>query len=188
MAVSEASDRFREAVTRRYTGTEHEDLRRVAFEAAQAGAPEAAVLARSYAELCAAAFPAPAPLLWPRRTAGDRLRVAVLLPVVADESASRALGALAGLPLAMFEPMLASIGPKSRDVVAVLGDAATKVAELPLQPGFAVSRALAARDADVLVDMAGLAAAVGPLLAYRPARAIWTVSTAGQSAAVGGPR
>ena len=35
---------------RRYSGTEHEALRLAAFEAAEAGAPEAPVLARAYAE------------------------------------------------------------------------------------------------------------------------------------------
>lgn len=176
MPVPGLPDRFAQAAMRHYVGAEHEALRVVAYEAAQAGAPEAPVLARTYAELCATTFAAPVPLPWPRRTAGNRLRIAVLLPVVADESAMRVLAALAALPPVKFDLMLASVGSKAHDVAAALGDDTARVAQLGSQPDFAVAKALAARDADVLVDMAGLAAAVGPLLAHRPARAIWAVS------------
>ena len=98
MAVSDLPDRFAEALRRRFAGAEHEALRLVALEAARADAPEAAALARAYAELCTATFVSPVPLVWPRRTAGHRLRIVVVLPIAANDFASRALAALAALP------------------------------------------------------------------------------------------
>jgi hypothetical protein len=78
----------------------------------------------------------------------------------------------------MFDLMFASVGPKASDVTALLGKAAAAVAELPANPGVALAKALANRDPDVLVDMSGLGASAGPLLAHHPAREIWAVAVA----------
>ena len=115
-------------------GTEHEALRAVALAAASAGAPEAPELARAYAELCATSFSAPVPLPWPRRTAGSRLRVVVLLPVHANDAAGRAIAGLLALSSAAFDLMFATVGPRASDVMDLLPNAAMTVAELKPVP------------------------------------------------------
>ena len=172
-----ASD-FAQAAARRYGGSEHEALRAVASAATSAGAPEAPALARAYAELCTTAFAPPVPLPWPRRTAGIALRVVVLLPGRAGDAAKGAIEALLAQPPAACDLMLATVGPKAPDVLALLGNAAARVAGLPSEPGVALAKALANRDPDVLIDMTGLHAAAGPFLAQRPAREIWSVAVA----------
>ena len=105
-----------------------------------------------------------------------RLRVVVLLPVEANNRVRRTIRALLALPPEAFDLMLATVGPKSPDVIAALGDAAAKVAELPAAARHYRGKSLAARDPDVLIDMNGLAAAVAPFLAVRPARALWSLA------------
>ena len=176
MAESDHIDAFADAATRPYAGSDHESLRGIAHAAARAGAPEAAALVRSYAVLCTKTFVAPVPLLWPRRTAGHRLRVVALLPAEADKRVRHTIRTLVALPPETFDLMLATVGQKSPDVIAALGDAAGKIAELPLRPDVTVAKALAIRDPDVLIEMNGLTAAVGPFLALKPARALWALT------------
>jgi len=175
MVQSTPTGNFAHAATRTFAASEHESLRVIAHAAASVGAAEAAALARSYAELCKKSFAPPFPLLWPRRTAGVALRVVVLLPVETNDQMRSAIRALLALPHEAFDLLLATVGPKSPDVVAVLGDAAAKVAVLPAWPDMSVAKAVAARDPDVLIDMNGLAAAAAPFLAVRPARALWSL-------------
>ena len=175
MPQSNPSGNFAHAAMRIFAASEHESLRVIAHAAARAGAAEAAALARSYADLCKKTFAPPFPLLWPRRTAGAALRVVVLLPVEANEQMRSATRALLALPRELFDLLLATVGRKSPAVVAALGDAAANIAELPPSPDMTVAKAVAARDPDVLIDMNGLAAAAGPLLAVRPARALWSL-------------
>jgi len=158
--------------------TDHEALRAVALAAASAGAADAPAHARAYAELCATSFAAAVPLPWPKRTAGSRLRVVVLLPVHANDAVLRAIAGLLALSPAEFDFMFASVGPKAADVMALLGNAAATVAQLPANPDVAFAKALANRDPDVLVDMSGLAAGAGPLLAQHPAREVWAAAVA----------
>ena len=175
MVDSKPTGNFAQDATRVFAPSEHESLRVIAHAAANAGAAEAAALVRSYAELCKSTFVSPFPLLWPRRTAGLSLRVVALLPGGTNEQARGVIRALLALPQEAFDLLLATIGPKSPDVMAALGNAAVKVAALPAWPDMAVAKAVAARDPDVLIDMNGLAAAAGPFLAVRPARAIWAL-------------
>jgi hypothetical protein len=93
--------------------TDHEALRAVALAAASAGAADAPAHARAYAELCATSFAAAVPLPWPKRTAGSRLRVVVLLPVHANDAVLRAIAGLLALSPAEFDFMFASVGPKA---------------------------------------------------------------------------
>ena len=158
--------------------TDHEALRADALAAASAGTAEAPALAQAYAELCTTSFAPAVPLPWPRRTAGNRLRVIVLLPVHANDAARRAIAGLLALSSAGYEVRFASVGPKASAVMALLGRAAASVAELPGNPGVAFAKALANRDPDVLVDMSGLGAGAGPFLAQHPAREIWAVAIA----------
>jgi predicted O-linked N-acetylglucosamine transferase (SPINDLY family) len=76
----------------------------------------------------------------------------------------------AALPPDTFNVALAAIGASAAPTVAGL----TGVA-LPSEPDAVAAKVIAARDPDVLIDLAGLAAASGPLLALRPARSIWTI-------------
>ena len=158
-----------EARARRYAPTDHDALRRIAVTTTEFDAVAARELAAAYAALCATGWAAPVPLLWPRRTAGDRLRVIALHSPSAAGNAAM-LAVLAALPRESFAITIASIGGTALPV----RDGAASLA-LPAQPDAATAKAIGAGDFDVLVDFAGLAAATGPLLAERPARMIWTV-------------
>jgi len=170
---------FGHAEARDYAAADHDALRRIALAAARAMAAGAPVLARRHAELCVAAFASPASLTWPRRTAGERWRIVALLPPLADGAALAAASVVAGLPRDTCDVMLACVGTAARGWVDLAREAAVRVVELPLQPDVAVAKGLAVGDPDVLVDVAGLGASIGPLLAARPARAIWGVAAAG---------
>jgi len=170
---------FGRASSHGYAAADHDVLRRIALAAARADAAEAPVLARRHAELCAATFGSPVPLSWPRRTAGDRLRIVALIPATADGAARTSVSAMAGLPRDAYDVMLACVGPAASDWVELARDAAARVVELPKQPDVAVAKGLAAGDPDLMVDVAGLGAAIGPLLAARPARAVWGVAAGG---------
>lgn len=142
-------------------------LRVVALAAA--GTEDATVLAARYAQACAALVPSAPPLLWPLRTAGAPLRVVALL-----DAAAAALPALAeaarAVPGSAWQIVILNdnLGP----LPPALAGAETVVAA-PGEPALAAR--LAARDPDVLVDCAGLAAPAGPLLAQRPARRLWAL-------------
>ncbi len=149
---------------------DHDALRRIAVAVAHADPDAAAEFAARYAALCAHALAAPVPLPWPRRTAGRPLRVVVLRAAApAAEAAATAADAIAALPRDAFAITFASIGGAG-DTAA--GGASTMA--LPEKPDAATAKAMAAIDPDVLIDLAGLDAATGPLLAQRPAREIWT--------------
>jgi predicted O-linked N-acetylglucosamine transferase (SPINDLY family) len=120
-----------------------------------------------------------APLAWPRRAAGDALRVHVLIPP-SDAEASRAL--------AFLEHVASDVGDVAWTLVAPGAVAASAGERLravvrPLPARFDAPLAAAiARDApDVLLDLAGLALASGPVLALRPAGEIVGVPVAGPS-------
>jgi predicted O-linked N-acetylglucosamine transferase (SPINDLY family) len=133
-------------------------LRRIARVAA-ARAPELLGDLRAlYAQLCVRAANAASPLAWPRRTRGDRLRVVVLAVADAVDDGRRAADALHGLRVDRFDVTRLTLG----------GAEARGTSE--------VAR-IAPTDPDVLVDLAGLRAPTGILLAQRPARAQITVET-----------
>jgi len=158
-----------------------ETLRRFGLAAARVGI--VAPWAERYASRCAALFslgPLPG---WPRRTRGDALRVAYLVApemrlsiggtavdlktyvhaVVASHAPERIVPTLwilgAATPSAVQDWL-------PQDVVAVALDAAPADA--------AIVRSLAEADSDALIDLVGLNAATGPLLAQRLARTTWT--------------
>ena len=163
-AGSVRAELFAAARGRACAPADHDALRRIAAVAAGSGDPAATEFAAAYAALCATAWGAAVPLSWPRRTAGVRLRVVTLhCPAVPVDAAMLAM--LATLAPESFALTMASIGEGS---IPALEGAASLV--LPAQPDAGVARAIGAGDFDVLVDLAGLAAATGPLLAQRPAR------------------
>ena len=164
---------------REYAPAEHEALRRIALTVIDIDIAAGNALAARYATLCAAAFAAPMPHGWPRRCAGRRIRLIVLLPSHwANDAARASTTLLMSLPRDAFDIAVATIGPASTEVRDAASALAPGFAELPALPDAAIAKSLAARDPDVLLDLAGLDAAAAPLLAQRPARAIWTVGRA----------
>ena len=170
---------FAAARTRGYAPGDHEALRRIARAAAHAGANEAAGLAETYAELCASAFVSAVPLLWPRRTAGERLRIVILLSAAPIREAGAALTFIAGLPRSRFDVAIANIGGgELPDSLADAGAAQTMpLIPLAVIPDANDAKRCAGFDPDVLIDLAGRNAAAGPLLGRRPARSIATVAS-----------
>jgi predicted O-linked N-acetylglucosamine transferase (SPINDLY family) len=121
-------------------------------------------------------------VLWPRRAAGDALRIAWLVapgrPLVVGG---------AEIDIAAYLEHVVAAHTRDRFVVTVFivggiaPDAASaralnglRVVALGGAPDPALARALAEADYDALIDLAGFAARTGPLLAARPARSFWT--------------
>jgi protein O-GlcNAc transferase len=158
---------------------ELEVLRRLARVAAALSAPGS--WAERYAERCMATAASGAPMLWPRRSAGSALRVAYLLaPGARIEIGGIAIDAgdylrvvVAAHPPGRVEATVLVVDE------AALRDAATRlparVRVLALGASQAASaRTLAEIDPDALIDLVGMNAPVGALLAQRPARSLWT--------------
>ena len=168
---------------RQYDAGSHEALRRIALAMMGVDAAVGGALAARYALLCAEAFAVPVPLTWPRRSAGDRTRVVILVPPTRPGDATLAMvSALAALPREAFDIAAAMVA-----VAAVAADADAvgcayadllAVPLVPAQPGTPVAMSIAVQDPDVLLDFTGLTAAAGPVLAQRPARALWTAGLA----------
>jgi predicted O-linked N-acetylglucosamine transferase (SPINDLY family) len=157
------------ACSRNFAAEDHELLRRAALATAAFDPASAVTLARVYAELCAAAFAAPVPLLWPMRTAGARFRIVAL--VGAQTEGDTNLAALRALPEEQFDLVVATIGIPLRAEVPVAGVA------LPANADATAARIVASRDPDVVVDLIGLSAMTGPLLARVPGRMRATVAS-----------
>jgi protein O-GlcNAc transferase len=148
-----------------YAPAEHDALRRVAVATRRHDPTAGRELATRYATLCAAVFAPPAPLTWPRRTAGARLRVLVLEPAQLPAALAADIALLATLPHDTFDVTRVDMDD---DVDVPGGGDAVEVS---------LARTLAAGDPDVLIDLVGMTAATGPLLAQRPARAVWTMAS-----------
>ena len=140
---------FATARARTYAPADHDALRRIAVAVANFDVATAREFTVAYGALCAAGWAAPVPLSWPRRTAGDRLRVMTLHSPVAPLDAAT-LAALASLPRESFAITMASIG----DATLPAGDGTASLA-LPAQPDAATAKAIGAGDFDVLIDLAG---------------------------------
>lgn len=166
---------------RRFTLSDLDAARRLALALHTRDAPTAARLAAAYSALGAMLPPPPVPLLWPRRTAGVDVRIAWIPPAPSGPAWPRWRAALAALP-AGTDTGLDHVVLCPADVAAVraaLADtplAGAPCVALPEHADAAAARVLAARDCDVLVDGAGLAADVVGMLAARPARATWSLA------------
>jgi len=147
------------ALARPWAASDHDAVRRIAAAAVHIHAPAARDLAAHFAWLCDRAERASPPLAWPRRTRGPALRVVVLRG--AYGAAEDTLAMLVALPPARFAVTVAQHG---RD------DASGESLMLPAAPTAVDARRIAALDPDVIVDLAGLHAPIGILLAQRPAR------------------
>jgi predicted O-linked N-acetylglucosamine transferase (SPINDLY family) len=157
-----------------------EALRRLAVVAAAIGSPRE--WAERYAQRCMALAAGSMPLLWPRRTAGAALRVVYLVaadrPPTIDGVAISLETYLRAIVVAHVRERIAATvfvvgGRPLFDLGAALGPD-VPVATLGLAPDAALARSVADTDGDALIDLVGLGAAVGPLLAQRPARTLWT--------------
>ncbi len=167
---------------RTYRRDEYDALRRVAGAVARIDPAQGAELGARHAALCVEAFAPAVPLCWPLRSAGRRLRIIVLLPAAAIDAATRgALAKIAALPRDAFDIAIATMGRAAAEVMDLARGVAPAVAELPMSSDALVGKALAARDFDVLLDLVGTAAA--PLLAQRPARAIYALATTAEPTA-----
>ncbi|HXX86220.1 MAG TPA: tetratricopeptide repeat protein [Casimicrobiaceae bacterium] len=182
LAVAQETERARALVDRAAAvATPVEDaeaLRHLALVADAIGAGSS--WAARYAMRCIEIFACPVPLLWPRRTAGAALRIAYL----------GALGrplAFSGVkvdPAAYVEHVIAAHPRERFEAVMLTVDGAAitpslqgvRAARLGPAPDPALARSLAEEDFDALIDLAGMSAATGPLLAMGPARNVWTVN------------
>lgn len=131
-------------------------------------------LATRYAEVCVALAPPGAPLRWPLRTAGAQLRVAVLVP--GDATAGLALNLLRETAQRATHVAWTLLVEAQAPSVAL---AASVIRAIGRSPDATKAAGVAADDPDLLIDMAGLASATGPLLAMRPAAATIGVAVAG---------
>lgn len=157
-----------------------ETLRRLALVAASTASPRE--WAERYAKRCMALAAGSMPLLWPRRTHGAALRVVYLVaakrPLKIDGVAIGLESYLRAIVAAHARERIAAtvfvLGePPPFDLGAVLGPD-VPAAMLGFAPDAALARSVADADGDALIDLVGLGAAVGPLLAQRPARTLWT--------------
>jgi predicted O-linked N-acetylglucosamine transferase (SPINDLY family) len=157
-----------------------EALRLLALAAAYV-APESRWAAR-YAAQCTALHAAEAPLGWPRRTAGDVLRVAYLIapgqPLragTAEIDPHRYLReVVAAHPRERIAAVVFDVGAPASSATAATRSGMTA---LGAAPDPAIAQRLAEADFDAIVDLAGMTAATGPLLAQRPARSLWTLDS-----------
>jgi len=138
-------------------------------------------LAEAYCALTSALPRPPVPFLWPQRTRGSALRFAWVLPAPESPAwagARRVFGAamarLADLPCA---PVVVCCGDPDRTRAALAGVTLppSLFAGVALPADADAAKALAARDCDVLVDGAGLAADIATMLLAGPAREVWAV-------------
>ena len=159
---------------------ELEVLRRMARVAQALRAPGA--WAERYAEGCLAAVSAGAPLLWPRRSSGSALRVAYLIAPaarieiegIAIDKADYLRAIVAAHRAERVEATVLIVGDAPPRAEAALLPPGVRVIALGALPQAAIVRTLSEIDLDALIDLAGMNAAVGPLLAQRPARSLWT--------------
>jgi predicted O-linked N-acetylglucosamine transferase (SPINDLY family) len=159
---------------------DEETLRQLALAGAMLGGHN--VWAERYALHCAERFGSRTSLLWPRRSAGEALRVAYLIsaaPYIQLEGRT--------VPLEAYLRMVIAAHPRERVAAAVyvvadqpppgidaLASACVPVAMIGARPAATVARAIAEADSDALVDLVGLRAPLGPLLAQAVARTQWT--------------
>ncbi len=166
--------------TRAWHRDEIDALRRI-IVAVEPREPELArELAGTHAAMCAAE-PLLVPSLWPVRTGGAQLRVAWLLPAAESAMFAVACATIRDTwrhfddATAIFTILCADDVASARAALPELPPTITFL-PLPPFPDATHARALAARDPDVLVDLAGLHAATGLFIAARPARKLWSMS------------
>ncbi len=140
--------------------------------------------AAEYARRAVRSFAPSLPALWPRRTAGDALRVAWMIapgtPLAFDdlEVAVEAYleHVVAALPRERFASVVFVVDATPANAPALRALQGFRVATLGAAPPASLARALGEGDYDVMIDLAGMSSASGALLASRPARTLVTLS------------
>ena len=158
-----------------------EALRLLALAAARV-IPDSPWAAR-YAAKCTSLYAPQAPLVWPRRTAGAALRLAYLIapgrPLRVggmEIDADRYLAQVAAAhPRERIAAVVFDVGPAPSPGYAEVTPARWAMTALGSAPAPGIAQRLAEADFDAIVDLAGMSAATGPLLAQRPARSVWTL-------------
>jgi predicted O-linked N-acetylglucosamine transferase (SPINDLY family) len=161
--------------------TDGETLRLLALAAA--GLDESGAWSERYAQHCARRVAGAAPMLWPRRSAGEETRLVWLVapgaPIRIGEVAIDPIRYLqtiaAALPRERFASTVCLVADAAQDAPA-LESAGLRVSLLGAAPDPARARALAELDADVLIDLVGMTAPLGPLLAQHVARSQRTLA------------
>ena len=160
---------------RDFGSADDEAVRRLAF-ALRARDPEGSgARAQRYAVLCTGAHASALPPLWPRRAAGEMLRVAVLALSATDPHLDVIRQACAALPAGDAAVTVFVLATDAAPAGSAVAPTAECIMPLPAGNAVGMARRIAFEDPDILIDLAGLAAPIGALLAARPARAIWTL-------------
>jgi predicted O-linked N-acetylglucosamine transferase (SPINDLY family) len=165
--------------------TDPEALRRLALASIALGRTDlSSKWAKQHAQACIIRYAPPVPLSWPRRTAGDAIRVAYLVP----RGRPQIVGG-ASIDIDTYLRQIAAAHPRDRFAPAILlvGTAADHelgehfrdlpVATLGIAPGLATARLVAEADYDALIDLGGMSEMTGPFLAAGPARSLWSYSS-----------
>jgi predicted O-linked N-acetylglucosamine transferase (SPINDLY family) len=138
-----------------------------------------------YAAACMALHRPDVPLSWPRRTAGAALRIAYLVapgrPLRIGETEidpDRYLRkVVAAHPRERILAVVCNVEAHAPPANEANARAGSRMTMLGPAPSPATVQRMAEADFDAIVDLAGMADAIGPLLAQRPARSIWTIDT-----------
>ena len=144
-------------------------LRRISLAFANArDLDDAHRAADRYASACQSLYRSTVPMRWPLRAAGRELRLGILVAPGGDDEAAAVVTALAAAGLEQDVQATTLVGAESTARGAADGDL--------LAADFGSrARAIASLDLDVLIDVAGVRAASGALLAMRPARSIFMI-------------
>ena len=149
-----------------------EAWRRLALAAERAGDADAKrEFAARYARDCVFIHAPAMPVLWPRRTAGDALRVAVLVgPRDRRAHARRAVARWPRPDIEVDARRARVAGARPRRSRPRCRSCRRRSSVSAPQPDPATARMMLVRDPDVLLDAAGLAADAGPWIAQRAGR------------------
>jgi protein O-GlcNAc transferase len=124
------------------------------------------------------------PVAWPRRTAGEPLRIAYLImpsaPIVIGgvsvEPGAYLRAVVAAHPRERFTATIYAVGDAGIESLAELLPETVSLEKLVVPADLAAARRVAESDPDALIDLTGMRAPLGLLLARRPARTLWTYS------------
>ncbi|HET9340497.1 MAG TPA: tetratricopeptide repeat protein [Casimicrobiaceae bacterium] len=174
--ASHAASIFAEARRRDVAPRSAEAWRRLALAASVAGDAEAArEFATRYGRDCTFIHAPTLPVLWPRRTAGNELRVALLVGPSLDATMRDAFRALAG-PGIEVTLVVAGTQEEAAAMTPQLPFLPKALVAVGARPNPASARTLLVRDPDLLIDAAGLACDVGAWIAQRAGRRIVTLA------------
>src|SRR5438445_539656 len=184
MIASGAFEQAREVLARAellaQTIYDPEVLRRLALAEASSGSSKS--WAERYALRCVELVASTPQVAWPRRTAGEPLRIAYLImpgtPIVIGgvsvEPGAYLRAVVAAHPRERFAARVYVVGDAAIESLAELLPATVALEKLVIPAELAVARRVAESDPDALIDLTGMRAPLGLLLARRPARTLWT--------------